>query len=153
MAATKHKPSRTVFLSDPEIRELERMDAGQISAHFMQAGVDKASQIVRAMIASYRITAHVANAAWGLFETLRCHPDILEEIDRRPDLKEALGKVGAALSSYSPGNWPPPRTDREYAMHVLEKLYETATRRPSWESALEAIYQAVEVEYEEVNKP
>lgn len=152
MAAAKHKPSRTVFLSDPEIRELEVMDAGQISAHFMQQGVDKASQLVRAMIASYRITARVANAAWGLAQALQNAPAVFHAMQREPAVYNAFEELRAALSGYSIGNWPPPRTEREYAMQVLEQLYEVATRRPSWESALEAIYQAVEKEYEEVHK-
>lgn len=148
--AAKKKPSRTVFLSDPEIREFERMDDGQLSSFFCTNGVQEAARIVRSVIASYRITAHVAVAAWGLFETLRAHPDILEETNRRPDLVEVMNKLGAALSNFSPGNWPPPRTELETAAHLLEKLYEEATRRPSWESSLEAIYQAVEAVYKEV---
>lgn len=148
MAAAKHKPSRTVFLSDPEIRELEQMDSGQISAHFMHLGVDKASQLVRSMIASYRITARVANAAWGLAVAMNKHG-----IPVHPEILEELTKLQAALSDYSPGNWPPVRTEREYAVHVLEKLYEEAARMPAWESSLEKIYETLSREYDEVNKP
>lgn len=154
--AAKKKPSRTVFLTDPEIRELEQMDDGQISVHFMQLGVQNASQVVRAMIASYRITARVANAGWKLLQALNQDDEGMKEVlswlATNTAAREALLELRSALTDYSPGNWPPPRTEREYAMHILEKLYETATRRPSWESALESIYQAVEAEYEEIHK-
>lgn len=151
-AAKKHKPSRTVFLSDPEIREFEAMDDGQLSAFFFQNGVGVAAEIVRSVIASYRITARVANAGWKLAKAIQEDKDVLGWIRTRPLVGTAFDELVAALSDYSPGNWPPPRTEREHAMHILEKLYEEATRRPSWESSLEAIYQAVSREYEEANK-
>lgn len=147
--AAKKRPSRTVPLSDPEIRELEQMDDGQLGSFFSVNGTQKAAEIVRAVISSYRITARVANAAWGLAQAMNTHgiPASLPH----PVLEE-LQKLQAALSVYSPGNWPPPRMEREYCAHVLEKLYEEATRMPSWESSLEKIYEAVEREYEEITK-
>lgn len=146
MAAHKRK----VFLTDPEIREYEAMDAGQISAHFFTAGVDKASQIVRSVIASYRITARVANASWGLLQGLLADPAVLRAIENNPALVEEVRKLQAALNDYSPGNWPPARTEREYAAHVLVKLYELAASMPSWESSLEKIYEAATREYETI---
>ncbi len=144
MAAHKRK----VFLTDPEIREYEAMDAGQISAHFFTAGVQKASEIVRSVIASYRITARVANASWGFAQAVSQDPGLLAFIASKPQLKIPFEALLAAMHDYSPGNWPPPRHEREYAAHVLEQLYELAASMPSWESSLEKIYEATAREYE-----
>lgn len=146
--AAKKKPSRTVFLTDPEIRELEKMDDGQLGSHFFTLGVQKAAEVVRSTIASYRITARVANAGWKLMQFMREDQTVLAIIQSRPGFVEAYNELQAALSDYSPGNWPAPRNEREYAAHVLERLYEEATRMPSWESSLEKIYEAVTKEYE-----
>lgn len=142
--------ARKLFLTDPEIREFERMDAGQIGAYFFTAGVQKASEIVRAVIASYRITARVANAGWALADEMQKDVTVMSAIRGSARVSAALRALTDSLRDYSPGNWPPPRNEREYAAHVLEELYETAVKMPSWESSLEKIYEAVTREYEAI---
>lgn len=98
--------------------------------------------------ASFFIAARVSNAAWALFEQLRTHPDIFEELGRRRDLLDAMEKLGAALTAYSPGNWPPPPTFKTYAAQRLEELYAEAEQAPTREAVLEVLYQAIGREYE-----
>ena len=124
-----------------EIYQYQGMDTAQIGSIFFQLGVQKGADLFYLMLQSFKIAARVANAAWGLFETLRCHPDILEEVDRRADLREELTKVGRALNDYSPDNFAPHMGDLEFAADCFEQFYNEVAALETKEQVEERLFE------------
>lgn len=106
---------RQVILPEVEIQTLERMDEAQVGGWIFEKGTAKAAQKIVSFLRSYRIAATGANVAWKL----------LREIDTTGGISaETVTELRAAMSLYSPSNFPPLQSDLAYACRVLEETYD-----------------------------
>ncbi len=99
---------------------------------------------VKLLVNSFKIAARVANAAWRTIKKL----DATGVERSLHGYREAEQELRAALHDYSPGNWPPAPSQREYAARRLEELYEVASNALTREAVLEKIYEFTCQEYE-----
>lgn len=83
-------------------------------------------------VASFKIAARVANAAWSYVKALDTKSG-----SPRHDIEE----MRAALHAYSPGNWPPPPSAHAYAAEVLQEVYNAASGFVTADAVLETIYE------------
>lgn len=124
--------ARVMYMPEAEIQKLEASSSSGIAAWIMQEGTHKSAEKFMGLLRSYRIAAHVANACWALVDDLRAGSGI------QPATWE---RVITALHDYAPNNFPPHAGHVEYAMNVLEALYDRASKAPTREAAVEEIFQ------------
>lgn len=130
-------PKQT-YLPEADIQNYEAMDYGHLSAHLGKLGISKGADLFLALLRSYRIAAHVANAAWGLVKELEAGGPITPETWLR---------IMRSLHDYSPGNFPPHPGDIEYCCHVLERLYDRMDGHPDRLACISMLYQEIEAHH------
>lgn len=91
-------------------------------------------------VASFKIAARVANAAWKLIDTHDRPSHPLTQKLAKDELRDALHDYSPNVSASIPA--------RRYAAQKLEELYAEAEQAPTREGVLEILYQAVAKEYE-----
>lgn len=107
---------RVEHMVENEIQELESMTLEQVETLVARCGTSKTSELIMALLRSYRSSAHVSNAAWRV---------VKESEDGGTISAGSFRALRAALHAYSPLNFLPFRSDVEYAAATLESLYNT----------------------------
>lgn len=106
--------SRTTWMKEGEIRDLEKLDEAQMGAFIMQVGTQKSAEKIVTLLRSYRIAAMVANSAW----------QVMQESQAGQITPESWAELQKRLNLYAPAHFPPYRSDLEFLCRSLEELYD-----------------------------
>jgi hypothetical protein len=106
--------TRKMWMKEGEIQDLEKLDEAQMGAFIMQTGTQKSADKLVALLRSYRIAAMVANSAWK----------VMKESQSGQITPASWTELQQRLNLYSPGNFPPFRSDLEFLCRSLEELYD-----------------------------
>lgn len=128
------------FLAIREIYQYQEMTAAEISAVFFQLGVQRGANLFYLMLQSFKITHRVATAGWRLFQAVKSVVKPHEHVWIPPSI---MDEVGAALSDFSPENFPEFRVINhlEFAQRCFEQFYNEASTKTTKEEVEELIFE------------
>jgi hypothetical protein len=111
----RRKAPRIEHLPEKDIQDIEAFTPEQQEFFIERLGHEKTSGLITALLRSYRISAHVSNAAWK----------VVKESETGAISPESFRELQKALHIYSPLNFLPFKSDVEFAALMLESVYNT----------------------------